>query len=60
MQIRFTKKWHAYVNGDYTFLADDLAETIIQDGYAIAITESANKAIEKPEKDKMLRNYKRK
>jgi hypothetical protein len=59
MQIRFIKKWKTYVKGDYTNVNDKVGQALVDEG--IAIDESGqHKAIDKPENDKMVRNYKRK
>jgi hypothetical protein len=59
MQIRFIKKWKAYIKGDHTIVKDKIGQPLIDKG--IAIDESDQyKAIDKPSKDKMIRSTKRK
>jgi len=59
MQIRLIKKWKTYVNGDHTIVNDAVGQALVDEG--LAIDESnQHKAIDKPEHDKMVRNYKRK
>ena len=59
MQIRLIKKWKTYVKGDRTIVKEVIGKILVSEGFAID-ESNLHKDIDKPENDKMLRNYKRK
>ncbi|MDQ1317139.1 MAG: hypothetical protein QG588_790 [Candidatus Poribacteria bacterium] len=59
MQIRLKTKWKTYVKGDRTIVNDKIGQALVDEGTAID-ESNLHKDIENPEKDKMLRTYKRK
>lgn len=58
MQIRLIKKWKTYIKGDYTIVNDKIGQVLVDEGIAID-KSNLYKAMDKPPKDKMIRNANR-